>query len=255
MQLNAVSRKPHMPGRSGAMLVNFLKFSVLLSGVIGLCHIYAGSAPNRQTRWAPAVTSRPNYYPSFTSEAYDHNPTRAEARRNFLALPAHPPPAAPLSPANCSVAAHLREELRVEHWYRVATETVWDTPARYTPQANLQVIGFHLAGAHYCFASAGLVPLYDSIYSFSVGTEQIAVSYWALKDRVRVLTRTSDEPIQWGIVGVTHTDELVISVDGQAFSHDAPLPLKDLAFEETTQASWLERFPDTLFCACRVESL
>ncbi len=255
MQSHTNSR-PDLPESLRSLLVNFLRVTFLLGGAIGFAYCYLSLTPDYEPLWSPVATTRPTqYHPNLTMEYTASNDHREEVLAKFFPSATDERQADRLSPATCSIEPALQDRLLVEHWFDVSTETVWDAAAEYSPQSNLHVVGFHLGDEHYCFARVGLLSIYDSVYSFSVGAKQVAVTYWALKDRLRVLVRSSDKPVDWGIVGMTNDEELVVSIDGECFQHDATLPFDNIEFEETTLASWTARFPDTQFCPCRVESL
>ncbi len=250
-----INSQTHAAASLGRLLASSMKITLLLGVTFGVAFYCLSLIPDHLTVWSTVATVRPEYVTPVATQSSEFSDKQSTTLAKFLPTANHEQQVVKFSPATWTIAPRLKASLLVEHWFDVKTETVWEAPTDFSPQNNLRVVGFHLGNEHYCFAQAGLLSIYDAIYSFTLGTKQIAVSYWAVKDRVRVLARSSDTPVDWGIVGMTNNEELVVSIDGECFQHDADLPFEEIQFEETTLAAWTAKFPDTRFCPCRVESL
>ncbi len=141
------------------------------------------------------------------------------------------------------------DNLLVKYFRYAESEIDWAPVEWFKRQENLQVVAFSVAGTQFAFALQGMCNANDAAICFTHGKQQVAVTYWPSKNRVRVFSDATDVPKRIGLIGMTCNYELAMTIDGEPYLHSEDVPMDEINFSLTDLATWFAAYPGGRFCA------
>ncbi len=233
------------PARMSLGFYAAISFTLALE-IVGFSCYLRNTLRNSDASWQPAAASELKASFNHQPDSFDEAPTEAKVKSPLRQLVQS---ATNVDEDYWQISDQQKESMVVGYWEICRAEMRWTPISQVPDPQEINVICFNTEGDHFAFSMAGMVNLEHTIYSFCHANHRLTVVHWPAKQRTRVFRNSANEPVQFGLAGMTNERELIFSINGRCHCLAESIPMDEIDFEVTNLAAWHAMHPSGYFCA------